>query len=434
LSSAEVIGNNQIAGESVLSSQNKEGRLRKLGWLTWGTCVVFSFVGLYFFIRNLPLLNHMSFPGFYGGLILSLVYAAVGLLIITKKPTLPFGWLLIGIAGPAAVANFTEMYALYGFFVAPVQNLPGVELAGWLQTWVIYLAFPAPIALLCMLFPDGRLPSLRWRWAALFTIIATLLLVINEMVSGARIPVYIMEPPLILPMSNPTYLKLPEVLQGFIEIGWVLAIIALPLGLLALVIRFRSAHGIARRQLKWFVYFAAVGLMLFPVGILKSEFVGNVVLVLIILMLPVGTTLAILRHNLYDIDIIIRRTLIYAILTAVLGIVYFTVVVLLQSLLGSLIGVEESPVVIVVSTLTIAVLVNPLHKNIQAFIDRRFYRSKYNARQAIDSFSVTVRDEVDVERLAGTLLSVVEEAIQPVRASLWLREINPEEYKRESRD
>ena len=429
-----MFGNQQRGGESVLASQDREGRLKKLGWLIWGACVVLSFAGLYLFLQNLHLLSDMSFPGFYGGLILSLGYATVGLLIIAKKPSLPFGWLFTGIAGPAAVANFSEMYALYGFFVVPEQNLPGVELAGWLQTWVIYLAFPAPIALLCMLFPDGRLPSARWRWAAFIAILATLLLVINEMVSSRLIPVYITEPPLFLQMSNPTYLRMPDIYHRFIEMGWVLAIISLPLGLLALVVRFRTATGVARRQLKWFVYFAAVGLVLFPLGILKSEWVGNAVLLFVILLLPVGTTLAILRHNLYDIDIIIRRTLIYAFLTAILGIVYFALVILLQSLVGALIGEEETPLVIVLSTLAIAVLFNPVHKKIQAFIDRRFYRSKYNARQAMDSFSVTVREEVDIERLAAELLGVVEQAIQPVRSSIWLRETDAEGHTQESSD
>jgi hypothetical protein len=182
--------------------------------------------------------------------------------------------------------------------------------------------------------------------------------------------------------------------------------------------------------MKWLVYTAVMSI---SIVLLLSITLGEDSRILSILAsgvptyLTVAIGIAILRHRLFDIDIIIRRTLSYAVLTAVLGLVYFGGIVLLQNVVGGLFGSTESPLIIVISTLAIAALFNPLRARIQEFIDRRFFRSKYNAEKTLVDFAAVARDEVDMVRLSDSLLSVIEKTIQPEQISLWLRETKRDE-------
>jgi hypothetical protein len=182
--------------------------------------------------------------------------------------------------------------------------------------------------------------------------------------------------------------------------------------------------------MKWLVYTAVMSI---SIVLLLSITLGEDSRILSILAsgvptyLTVAIGIAILRHRLFDIDIIIRRTLSYAVLTAVLGLVYFGGIVLLQNVAGGLFGSTESPLIIVISTLAIAALFNPLRARIQEFIDRRFFRSKYNAEKTLVDFAAVARDEVDMVRLSDSFLSVIEKTIQPEQISLWLRETKRDE-------
>ncbi|MFN2152780.1 MAG: hypothetical protein ACK2T5_14345, partial [Anaerolineales bacterium] len=195
---------------------------------------------------------------------------------------------------------------------------------------------------------------------------------------------------------------------------------------ISLFVRFHRARGVEREQIKWLFYAAAVFALFYLPSFIGNTYsendnLWNMLLPIGMSTFPIAIGIAILRYRLYDIDIIIRKTLQYAILTGLLALVYFGNVILLQSLTENLFG-EQSPLVIVLSTLAIAALFNPLRSRIQDFIDRRFYRKKYDAEQALAQFAATARDEVDMDQLNAALLQVVEQTMQPESVSLWLQQ------------
>jgi hypothetical protein len=187
---------------------------------------------------------------------------------------------------------------------------------------------------------------------------------------------------------------------------------------MALLSEFAKAD--ERQQLKWFAYAAGLLVVFFVANDFLFPLVGDLLFLVGIALLPISVGIAILRHRLFDIDVIIRRTLVYGVLTAALALVYFGSVVLLQQLFRVLTG-QTSQLAIVVSTLAIAAVFNPLRRRVQEVIDRRFYRRKYDAARTLAAFSATVRDEVDLDRLTAELLRMVEETMQPEHVSLWLR-------------
>jgi hypothetical protein len=185
------------------------------------------------------------------------------------------------------------------------------------------------------------------------------------------------------------------------------------------VVRFRRAQGIERQQMKWIVY-AAVLLPLIPASDLLPDVVDSVLLGLTLIAIPTAIGIAVMRHRLYEIDIIINRTLVYGSLTVMLIAFYFGGILLLQSAFVALTG-ERSTLAVVASTLLIAALFNPLRRRIQSFIDRRFYRRKYDARKTLEAFSEKLREETDLEALNAELVGVVRQTMQPAHVSLWLR-------------
>jgi hypothetical protein len=190
-----------------------------------------------------------------------------------------------------------------------------------------------------------------------------------------------------------------------------------------MVLRYRRAAGVERKQIKWLLYAISLfGIFYIPYMLFQSwgEQIWGLFINLWLIAIPLAIGIAILRYRLFDIDLIIRKTLQYTLLTGLLALVYFGSVILLQSLVENLTG-EQSPLVIVLSTLVIAALFNPLRSRIQDFIDRRFFRKKYNAEQALAQFAATARDEVDMDKLTAALLRVVEESVQPEKVSMWMQ-------------
>jgi hypothetical protein len=293
----------------------------------------------------------------------------------------------------------------------------------WISSWIL----PPIIGLQIftfILFPTGRLPSRRWRWLAWIAIACVVAGVASSAFSiGANAGLG--------PVQNPLGIK------GFSDIyDVVLTFMSTVLYIAAaslLLVRLRRARGVERQQIKWFVYGAVAtisGLTLayvIPNSIEAPpwfERIGFAVLIATTAAIPVSIGIAILRYRLYDIDLLINRTLVYGSLTVALVAIYFGGIVLLQGLFVALTG-EQSTLAVVASTLLIAAMFNPLRRRIQSFIDRRFYRRKYDARKTLEAFSHQLRDETDLRALNEDLVGVVRETMQPTHVSLWLSSGRP---------
>ena len=279
--------------------------------------------------------------------------------------------------------------------------------------------------LILLLFPNGRLPSHRWRLVAWAVVLFHLLGMFEKVVRptvGDAIDRDV--------FRNPTGI---ESLAGVAEIAGAVSFLSVPLLLLASVasvwVRWRRAGDAEREQIKWLVYAAAcgvvalgglAGLILFGEDSYVAFFFFSLGFAAIFLGVPAAIGIAILKYRLYEIDLIINRTLVYGSLTATLVALYFGAVILMQRIFVLLTG-QQSTLAVVASTLLIAALFTPLRRRIQSFIDRRFYRRKYDAARTLRAFSAQLRDETDLAALSDDLVGVVRETMQPAHVSLWLR-------------
>jgi hypothetical protein len=437
---------------------------RAASWLAWSLCAAcVALIGLALLLDFLtgeviPAGQPGERPG--PGLavltgVLSLAFPTVGALIASRLPTNPIGWLFCGMGVLYGAGRFTGAYADY----ALVENFafPGGEYVAWVSSCVWFAGLSLGIFLI-LLFPDGRLPSRRWRivaWVAIFGAALSTL-------GFGFMPDYLI-------ITHP-YVENPFGVIGVIGgglttydlfgasrfLGMALLLTSSLAALFSLFVRLYHTRGNERQQIKWFL-FAAVPLTaflgLFELSLIitnltydfltydfmirmadivscrcPSLLAGQVlkavqlVAVFALLFIPIFTYIAILKYRLYDIDVVINRTLVYGALTALLVAVYFGGVTLTQVIFRTLTGQEDQPqLAIVVSTLVIAALFNPLRRRVQSFIDRRFYRSKYDARKTLEAFSAKLRDETDLDALSDDLVGVVRETMQPAHVSLWLR-------------
>jgi hypothetical protein len=337
-----------------------------------------------------------------------LATATVGALVASRRPRNPIGWLLLG-AGLS--------YVVGGLAVEEVSKDGGrgalQTLAAWLGTW-IWVAGLAPLATFgLLLFPDGRLPSPRWRpvaWLAGAGIAA--------MITGLALAPGRIED---LPIDNPVGLTgAPWIADGLIVAGTAALLGGLVGSIASLRRRFRSAGPEARLQLKWLVYAGALvvtGVALsVTVELAGSPEASNAIVTLSLATVPIAMGIAILRHRLYDVDRVINRTLVYGALTATLAAGYLGGVLLAQLIIGA-----ESGLAVALSTLAVAALFRPARARIQGLVDRRFYRRRYDAARTLEAFGTRLRDEVELDLVAADLRAVARETVQPTHVSLWLR-------------
>jgi hypothetical protein len=335
---------------------------------------------------------------------LPLVLGVVGTLIASRHPGNLIGWMFCGLALWGATAELGEAYG----YVAAERGLPGGVAGEWLISWS-WIVDVAAWVVVVLLFPDGRLPGRRWRMAIWVTLAGAALLFVGQALSaetagfsGGRNPL--------------------GVDSTLVDAAWPVGSALLVTGLVAAVVssvlRYRRARGVERQQLKWFAY---AGLILALVMPLAVAFWYRSVLLQILVGLsfnamPLAIGAAILRYRLYDIDRIVSRTLAWALLTVVLGLGYAGVVLGLSWLLP-----RSSSLAVAAATLAVAAVFQPVRRRIQAAVDRRFNRRRYDAARTIQAFSGRLREEVDLDTLTGELLTVVDDTMQPTHASLWLR-------------
>jgi cell division protein FtsL len=343
-------------------------------------------------------------------------FAVVGAVLVAKRPTNAIGWIMAAVALIVSIFHAGDTYTAYVMVTRGHPDALAV-VGAWIGSWYWIPFLALALIYLPLLFPDGRLLSRRWLPVAVLPGIGALSIVVlgalAETLPVNEAPGYEIDNPIgIEGLGRVEDLPIFGVLDGLLFVGIVGAAASV-------VVRFRRSRGVERQQMKWFVYAAAL-LLLSPVEGLLPEIVSGVWFGVVLIGLPTAIGIAVLRYRLYDIDLVINRTLVYGPLTVMLILVYLVGVVSLQYAFRALTG-QESQIAIVASTLAIAALFNPLRRRVQAFVDRRFYRRKYDAAKTLESFSAKLRDETDLDRLGGELISVVRETMQPAHASLWLR-------------
>jgi hypothetical protein len=393
-----------------------------LAWLLWGLVLVLLAAGLALWLVNNavrpqePPVLRLVVPGF----------ATVGAVIMTRHRGHVIGWLFLGLSALIALGSFCSDYAIRGYLTG---GLPGDELMAWLNNWLAGLLL-LPFGLLLLLFPTGRLPSPWWRLVA-WALVGS---------AAYQVAKLMFEPVLVLQVSRSEGIEIanPVLAIDFVStviLPYAVAVLggwaALATAALAPLVRYRRAGQVERQQLKWLVYVlilgVAVGLAAAALNRVMPDLANGLALLIVVevaLGVPLAVGAAILRYRLYDIDRLINRTLVYGLLTALLAGIYAGMVLVLSQLFGD-VGRDPPSWAVAGATLAVAALFQPARRRIQAVVDRRFNRRKYDAAKTVKAFSTRLRDELDLDTLSAELLVVVDRTMQPTRASLWLRPSAP---------
>jgi hypothetical protein len=380
-------------------------------------------VGLALCAPLISFLNGRTLAVFFGErdgaiTVLAISFSVVGALIVSHRPENLIGWIFCAAALFQVSYLVGVEYATYALVTRP-GVLPLGTLVSWLTAWIWAPGLGLILVFLPLLFPNGRPPSRRWWLVAwlgglsigLIAVSVLLLVWLQEEGGTADAP--------------------PGWLLVLLQAGSPLMLLAGLLALISLYLRFRRASGDERQQIKWFASAAALTLiwitwillakqrLIVQDGVLEG-IVALSVLVVVPFSIPVATAIAIFRYRLYDIDRIVNRAIVYAALTISLAFAYLGGVISLQYAFHIITG-GESQVAVVASTLAIAALFDPLRRRIQTFVDRRFYRRKYDAQKTLAAFSARLRDETDLDALSGELVAVIRGTMQPTSVALWLR-------------
>jgi hypothetical protein len=381
--------------------------LRRLAWALCTFTLLVLAAGIWLGLLNGATAADLSWLPFVAAC------ALVGGLISARRPTLVIGWLFALSAVSFSLMQFTGEYALYGLVTHP-GSLPAARAFIWPESWLPLPGIMSVAVFLPLTFPNGRPLSARWR-----TVIRILVAV-----CGVIALLYAFRPDKVLEVNHGPALLNPlglAALRPVVGLAGVLTllflVVGISLGAVCLIQRYRRSSSHERAQIKWLM----LAVTALPIVTLagKVSDVVNLLSVPVLIALPVSVAIAVLRHNLYDIDLIIRRTLVYGALTVILGGLYLVTVIALQTLASTVTG-QTSDLAIAVATLGAAALFSPLRHQIQTVIDRYFYRRKYDAVRILADFQSSLRDEVDLNHLRHSVLAVVQETVQPEAISLWL--------------
>ena len=361
--------------------------------------------------------NDTSVSGVIAFFFAFFAFATMGALVAARVPGNPLGWIFLAVGLLASFSGATEDYAYHGLIDAP-GSLPGALFAGWIYAWAWYPMIGL-IGLVLLLYPTGKVPGPRWRIVQWGFIALIALSTARSMFypgplsgsdTGRKLP------------DNPVGVgfvaRLPD---AFSQVGNLLGLVLVVAAVLSLVVRFRRSRGDERAQLKWMTYAVALTALLQVVpGVAGINYGGDVLFSVAIVQCPVAVGIAMLKYRLYEIDVIIRRTLVYGAVSAVLGGAYVGLVLAGQALLSSVAG--GSNLAVAASTIVVAALFLPVRGRVQGLVERRFDRRRYDAQRTLEAFSARLREQVDLELLREGLLGVVDDTMRPAHVSLWLRQ------------
>jgi hypothetical protein len=353
-----------------------------------------------------------------------LVYVGVGLLLALRLPRHPVGWLLLGVGTFLQLSVTGGAYAWAAFIRAP-GALPLGEVGLVTESgWILAIGC---LFLVVMVFPTGRLPSRRWRLPLGLVVAATGLLFAGYSLAPSEFQV---SQPIgaqgVSPLTVPNPLAISGTLAPLLRYVFTspltYAVYLIPLA--AIVARFRTAAGNEKQQLKWFAFASSVVALFFVGSSLVPTFfltdIGAVVAIVFVDLIPISVAIAILRYRLYDIDVLINRTMVYGATSAAIAVTFFLGLVALQAALRPF--TSGSELAVAASTLFSFALFQPIRRGVQDAVNRRFDRARYNAARTVDGFADRLRDEVDLMELRADLLGEVQLTMAPAHVSLWLRE------------
>jgi hypothetical protein len=395
----------------------RSGRLPMLAWGLCGLAILMMGAGV--------VLEEVSNAPSDGSLLEDMLlwlaflsFPVLGALVASRQPRNAIGWIFIAIGVGVGFLVAGGEYAYYGLVLD--SAVPGAAVGAWFEQWLWLPSVGLILTFGLLLFPNGRLPSRRWRWVAWVTgsLIALVTIggMLEERLEGHG---YSVDNPIGIPGLGDVEETFDPVLTGFL--------VCVLLCALSIVIRFRRSRGDERQQLKLVTFGTCFMVVMIVASDLLDAFVGDGfgwLFPVTLLVFLASIAAAMLKYRLYDIDLVINRTLVYGALTALLAATYLGLVVVMQGIIPA---AGNSDLTIAGSTLAVAALFRPLRSRVQGFIDRRFYRRKFDAQRTLESFSASLREDVDLDHLSADLLNVVRDTMQPVHASLWLRrsELSP---------
>jgi hypothetical protein len=387
--------------------------------MLWAIGIGFAAAGLALLAASygVALPDSWGFRGFTA--IFAVTFGTIGALIVAARRNL-IGWLLLVAGLLSGIQCFGEEYAIYGIVAHP-GSLPAAALLGWVNSW-IWVGIVALVGVFTpLLFPNGRLLSPRWRAAVIATVVAALYLgIVLALQDG--------------PLNNAPFVNNPFGIPGFevidlasgtarlsFIVGYGGLLVCAVAAACSIVVRFRRARGIERQQMKTLAFgggIIAVGFALGG-GLQQQGKIGQLFFIASLQVVPFAVAVAVLRYRLYDIDVLINRALVYGATTAAIAVAFFAGIVVLQAVLRPITGGSE--LAVAASTLLCFALIQPVRRRVQSAVDRRFYRSRYDAARTLDRFTDELAGEVDLSAVRVSLLAAIDDTLQPRHVSIWLR-------------
>jgi hypothetical protein len=396
---------------AINQDEGMEGRTAaRLAWSLWGIFGLLGATGLIFQRFN----GAIRWRDIALGLALA-SYPTVGVLITSRQPRNAIGWMFCAFGLGLAAHFFLRECAIYAVVTEP-GSIPGGALMASVSSWLPIPTYVVGATFFPLLFPDGHVPSPEWRALPWVVGIHLTIVILGAALFPGEVDGF-------RGVDNPLGV---EIVGNMQDLLWFLFVLIFPVAVIcwgALMDRFGRSRGVERQQLKWFAFAigAAIPLMIPAVNDVLGTGWPIFLAFAGLIIPPVAVANAMLKYRLYEIDLIINRTLVYGVLTAVLALVYLGGVVGVGGLVRGITGQERNTLVVAASTLAVAGLFRPARNRIQGFIDRRFYRSKYDAQQTIADFSAKMRDEIDLTSLTSEMAAAVNDTVQPTHVSLWLK-------------